>query len=80
MLWKERTSFIGNSECAPGGARTRMRIPGSPISGRHGHARSKTRSANAAGEAAGSFHEFCGAAWHMTAASIADARGASAEI
>ena len=31
--------------------------------GRHGHARSKTRSANAGGEAAGSLHGFCGAAW-----------------
>ena len=39
------------------------RIPSSPISGRHGHARSKTRSANAGGEAAGSFQGFCGAAW-----------------
>jgi hypothetical protein len=46
-----------------------MRIPESPISGRHGHARSKTRSANAArprgaGESPRSFHGFCGEHGH----------------
>ena len=59
MLWRgERTLLLTRPEC-----QQRRRIRGSPISGRHGHARRETRSANAGGEAAGSFHGFPGAAW-----------------
>jgi hypothetical protein len=52
-MMRPRMSFIMASR----------RIPGSPIGGRHGHARSTTRSANAGDETAWSFQGLCGAAW-----------------
>ena len=71
--WTVRRSFLGPGSLTHTAASARrgllrLRICGSPIGGRHGHARSETRSSNAdwflkPGSHPGSFHGSSGAAW-----------------